>query len=389
MQQRRLFHNPSSKSKLSYVVIGCAIIGSFIYWSSFVGHTPANTGNVPPMEELRGKPYIEEKAPAVKKNAAGDHNNGYIRIDSHHVIGNAVDDNLPQNGASDASDSSDASPSTDDGDAMKISQTEAHDSDLDPALEENKKDSTGNESALFDKFKCSFREYKPHRYYPVDDLSEKFLSDAEYIRGELPFVINPRNKDDTSSMPKKLCTDTSEWENVLADHRPFSDGQNPSFVSLASDAYNTGNGARPRIDRSTIEPLVQIYGAESIDNLFLGLLLFGDSQCRWNMTAGELERNKFSPLQEAPSKRSMVMILNENLDPIGRAVLELEHDATWGETRKKYGVKAKADGQGFERSIVELDDARLFFHNGRLHVLYRNGPSFGYTSKYGHDYVWL
>jgi hypothetical protein len=31
---------------------------------------------------------------------------------------------------------------------------------------------------------------------------------------------------------------------------------------------------------------------------------------------------------------------------------------------------------------VELDDARLFFHEGKLHVLYRNGPSFGYDSKY-------
>ena len=303
----------------------------------------ANNGSVPPMEGLEVTPYIEEKAPAVEKNTAGGHHNGYIRTDSH-VIDNAVnvDGDLPQNRA---------------------------------------------KSAPFDKFKCSFREYKPHRYYPVHDLSEKFLSDAEYIRGELPFVINPRNKDDTSSMPKKLCTDTSEWENLQADHRPFSDGQNPSFVSLALDGNDAAHP--PRIDRSTIEPLVQIYGAESIDSLYLGLLLFGDSQCRWNMTADELESNHFSPLQEAPSKRSMVMILNEKLDPIGRAVLELEHDARWGDSRKKYGVKAKADGQGFERSIVELDDARLFFHNGRLHVLYRNGPSFGYTSKYGHDYVWL
>lgn len=244
------------------------------------------------------------------------------------------------------------------------------------------------ESAPYDEFKCSFREYKPHRYYPVDDLTEKFLSDAEYIRGELPFVINPRTSDpdggkadDSSSYPKKLCADTSEWEQVLPNHRPFSDGQNPSFVSLAHDAYGKVSD-QPRIERITIQPLAEIYGEEALENLYLGLLLFGDSQCRWNMTKEELEGSKYSPLQKAPSKRTLVVILNEHLDPIGRAVLELEHDAPWGDKRNKHGVKKQIDGNGYDTSIVELDDARLFFHNGRLHVLYRNGPSFGYESKF-------
>jgi hypothetical protein len=238
-------------------------------------------------------------------------------------------------------------------------------------------------SKPFDEFKCSFREYKPHRYYPLDDLSEKFLSDSEYIRGELPFVINPHTKDAERSMPKKLCTDTSEWEDIQEGYRPFSDGQNPSFISLAHNFLNveTGNGSDPNIDR-TASTLVKLYGSEEMKKMFLGLLLFGDSQCRWNMTPDELDKSRFSPLQKAPSKRSMVMVLNENLDPIGRAILQLEHDASWGTTRKKYGIKRTADGNDFQRSIVELDDARLFFHEGKLHVLYRNGPSFGYDSKY-------
>jgi hypothetical protein len=100
------------------------------------------------------------------------------------------------------------------------------------------------------------------------------------------------------------------------------------------------------------------------------------------MTKEELEGSKYSPLQKAPSKRTLVVILNEHLDPIGRAVLELEHDAPWGDKRNKHGVKKQIDGNGYDTSIVELDDARLFFHNGRLHVLYRNGPSFGYESKF-------
>lgn len=242
-------------------------------------------------------------------------------------------------------------------------------------------------SSPHDSFKCSFREYKPHRYYPVDDLSEPFLADAEYIRGKLPFIINP--PEESSSMPQKICTDPSEWEDVLPDHRPFSDGQNPSFVSLAKDAYGlkTSDQNNARIELDSIRPIVDLYGEENLDNLYLGLLLFGDSQCRWNMSVDELEDNKFSPLQKAPSKRSLVMILNKNMEPIGRAVLRLEHDADWGDKRKKYPKKTNAGGDGFESSIVELDDARLFFHGGRLHVLYRNGPSFGYESKLSSEKV--
>lgn len=245
------------------------------------------------------------------------------------------------------------------------------------------------QSAPFDEFKCSFRKYKPHRYYPVDDISEKFLSDAEYIRGKLPYLINPRigtegdsdSESKQSDAPKKICTDTSDWEHIEDGFRPFTDGQNPSFISLSHDFFKVGkqNWNDPSVDQTAIT-LNQIYGPERMDKLYLGLLLFGDSQCRWNMSDEELKQNRFSPLQKAPEKRSMVMILNENLDPIGRAVLKLERDAPWGK-KKKFGVKQKADGTGYETSTVELDDARLFFHDGRLHVLYRNGPAFGYDSK--------
>jgi len=240
-----------------------------------------------------------------------------------------------------------------------------------------------SKSKPFDDFKCSFREYKPHRYYPLDDLSEKFLSDAEYIRGKLPFIINPRSKDVVGGdMPKKICVDTSEWESVEEGYRPFSDGQNPSFVSLAHNVFsaNDENGSDSKVD-STVNSLVELYGSEEMKNMYLGLLLFGDSQCRWDMSEEELKKSKFSPLQKPPEKRSMVIILNESFDPIGRAVLQLERDAVWGTKRKKYGKQRTSDGNGFERSIVELDDARLFFHEGKLHVLYRNGPSFGYESE--------
>ncbi len=139
-----------------------------------------------------------------------------------------------------------------------------------------------------------------------------------------------------------------------------------------------------RFDTNSMKPLSDIYGQENIDEMFLGLLLFGDSQCRFGMSKEELEEHHFSPLDSAPQKRSMMLILDKKLKTVGEAVLELELDEKWGERRKKYHKKPKANGDGFERSIVELDDARLFFHGGKLHVLYRNGPSFGYDSKFAY-----
>jgi hypothetical protein len=234
---------------------------------------------------------------------------------------------------------------------------------------------------------CSFRTYKPNRYYPIHDLHESFLADSEYIRGKLPFVLNQEatrshsNQDILNVKPHKLCIDTSSWEQVIPGHRPFSDGQNPSFISLD----------KPKMDSNTLSLIKQLYGKDVKDK-FMGLLLFGDSQCRWNMTTEELDEYQFSPLQSAPSKRTMVLVLDHDLQPLGEAVLELELDANWGEKRKRYKRQQHdSDGLSFKRTIVEMDDARLFFHNDQLHVLYRNGPSYGYESKciYIYDYIYL
>jgi len=214
--------------------------------------------------------------------------------------------------------------------------------------------------------KCSFREYQPAHYYFLDaTLSEQpeFLTKTQYIRGKLPFVINP------DLDPKKLCIDTSEWEDMESDRRPFSDGQNPSVVSLQSG----------RIDKVHISPFVDAFGEDELNDMYLGLLLFGDSQCRWNLTDDELNKMSFSPLQEPPSKRSMVLILDKSMNAMNVSVLQLEHDAKWGEKKLKF--PAKKDGNGFERSIVELDDARIFIHEGKPHVLYRNGPAYGYEKQ--------
>ena len=248
---------------------------------------------------------------------------------------------------------------------------------------------------------CSFRTYKENRYYKVDAKDkESFLSNAEYIRGQYPFVLNPRSQftSDPTLIPKKLCLDTSSWEDVNDGYWPFSDGQNPSVISLASNVYDlphppstTNNSIKDRIDHSSyLQPLKDIYddnGQNSkhengnLEGLYLGLLLFGDSQCRWNLSKDELEEKRFSPLDNPPEKRSMVVIFDSDMNAINSSVLNLVLDANWGTKRKKLSMRKNSDGT-FEKRIVELDDARIFFYNSQLHVLYRNGPMFGYDSKF-------
>lgn len=207
---------------------------------------------------------------------------------------------------------------------------------------------------------CSFRNYPLHRYYNVslpDTHLLPFLWQAKYIRGHIPFVINPPNV-------RKLCVTTSHWESIEPPRRAFSDGQNPSIVSLKPDM---------RLDPRTLEPFARVYG-DRLADMYIASLLFGDSQCRWNMTQKDLQTYQFSSLTEPPSKRTLILLLDSQLKLMNRVTLTLERDADWGTTKRKIAP-------GPTRSIVEFDDLRFFFYNRTIHVLYRNGPVFGYDRQ--------
>jgi len=254
--------------------------------------------------------------------------------------------------------------------------------------------------------KCSFRVYDPPRHYNLNldgslENQPTFLSEAKYIRGMLPIVINPGKEG-----LKKVCMDTSEWEPMDSKNNqrwPFSDGQNPSFVSLRDDPHAMGDGGgnkiRQRIDSSALMGLAEIYGADALQSMYIGLVLFGDSQCRWNMTPEQLREQGFSTWQKAPSVRTMIVIMDSERNIVGKAVVELVQDSIWGTKRKKVPRKMRVDGVAndssctregkendrcFGRSIQQLDDPRFFFHGGSLHVLFRNGPSFGYEAQVQH-----
>lgn len=247
------------------------------------------------------------------------------------------------------------------------------------------------------KEKCAFRTYPPYRYYnltaPLAELPT-FLSEAEYIRGRLPFVINAHDVSATSAAAattstRKICIDTSEWDKIEPNHLPFSDGQNPSIVSLSSRNFH----------KEYIAPLTKLYGTDdgegdddsngSLENMFLGLLLVGNAECNWKMSAEDIEAYHFSTHKEAQTHRAVVVLLNEQMQTVYQTTLLLEHDAPWGKIRPSPAKPLHNDGEGggsgrpmrYERSMIHFGDPRFFFHNGQIHVLYRQGSKFGYSDQ--------
>ena len=281
--------------------------------------------------------------------------------------------------------------------------------------------------------KCAFRSYPKSRLYGLHDKSQpNFLSsDATYIRGELPVILNPLEKDDMSmsgndidssssgsssnieqSTPVKPCFDTTSWETLLdqstkTNRLPFTDGHNPSIVSLASNPYeqaannnNINNHQHVRLDPKHISPLTSAFPSYPLNNLFLAVTIFGNGQCKFGLSEQEVIDYNFSAYNDPPDgKRTIIAVmtpptsLEENdteqqqhgpFQILGQTTLLLERDVKYG-TKNQRGkfieAQSNPQGGGYTRIHQEFDDPRFFFHEGRLWVLYRNGPLFGYQDQ--------
>jgi hypothetical protein len=108
--------------------------------------------------------------------------------------------------------------------------------------------------------KCSFRSYPSKRLYGLSSTTQPdFLSKAAYIRGQWPIILNPyMQNDETTISVSKVCIDTTSWEDLTHNsggkndgriRLPFTDGHNPSVVSLSSNPYNSNN-KHTRLDPS-------------------------------------------------------------------------------------------------------------------------------------------
>ena len=122
--------------------------------------------------------------------------------------------------------------------------------------------------------KCSFRNYPSNRLYGLskEESTPNFLTQAAYIRGIPPDIINPIERDNTiilpgdgiknviqQSSPTKVCLDTSSWENRIdkdgKERLPFTDGHNPSIVSLSSNPYINSETATSQQRHSRLDPI--------------------------------------------------------------------------------------------------------------------------------------
>ena len=285
--------------------------------------------------------------------------------------------------------------------------------------------------------KCAFRSYPKSRLYGLHSKPRpSFLSsDATYIRGELPVLLNPIENDNTpiignngrgdnssnsiqQSTPVKPCFDTTSWENLLdkftnTNRLPFTDGHNPSIVSLASNPYNhhhhhhhhqqqqshQNNHQHLRLDPQHVSAITSTIPHQyTLDNLFLGVTIFGNGQCKFGLTDEEVVNYNFSGHADVPGgKRTIIAVMTtptpmsllddeEQPQPfqiLAQTTLLLERDVKYG-TKKRQGkfiAPESNDKGGYTRMHQEFDDPRFFFHLGRIWILYRNGPLFGYQDQ--------
>ena len=254
--------------------------------------------------------------------------------------------------------------------------------------------------------KCAFRSYPSNRMYGLSSKTQpNFLSSAAYIRGQWPIIINPNENDNKilsnhgqsyiqQTSPMKVCHDTSSWEHLVdkdgKERLPFTDGHNPSVVSLAPNPYisksnddveDSNSPQHIRLDHEHLGPLKSAFPLQSLDSLYLGVAIFGGGQCKFGFTKEQIDEYNFS-LYDEPlgGKRAVISVLDLN-NMLGQTTLLLEKDAKYGKNRRAIQPEKSASGDGFARIHQEFDDPRLFFHLGRVWVLYRNGPLFGYTDQ--------
>ena len=243
--------------------------------------------------------------------------------------------------------------------------------------------------------KCAFRSYPPNRLYGLFSKNQpSFLSDATYIRGQHPIIINPLDSDDESiTPPTKVCMDTTSWEKTVdkdgVERLPFTDGHNPSVISLSSNPYGTDeNNPHSRLDPKYLQPIASAFPSYSLDSLYLGISIFGNGQCKFGLTPDEVNSYRFSTYDDPPNgKRAVIAILSPPNPTDGHApfqtmtqsTLLLERDSKYGTNRR--ALQPQKTDPGYARMHQEFDDPRLFFFDGRLWVLYRNGPLFGYNEQ--------
>jgi hypothetical protein len=265
---------------------------------------------------------------------------------------------------------------------------------------------------------CRFRRYAHHRYYHLqrsspppppaaatasssltDHPQPDFLTRAEYIHGDWPILLQEHEA------PVKLCVNQSAWfhpprtttsttavittttTNTAPDKPapattttttvvwPFADGTNPSLLHLS----------RLRAQAPAVAKLI---GSAHPDTEYIVTVCMTNSQCTWKDVAPPPDTptnqatSTLAPMIDLPdltqtqpdTVRTMLQLLNGQLEHIVETTIYLQRDAAWG---KRY----PDPNNPTTMHLPSLDDARLFVYNGQVYVSYREGPSFGYDAQ--------
>ena len=226
------------------------------------------------------------------------------------------------------------------------------------------------------------RIYPQMKYYQLNKSTSQLPSflttDAVYIRGQAPFILHPKFK-------SKICIDSSSWETKEEDRLPFSDGQNPSILSLSSYPHlphandeDKSNKSSPRISNSITFTFAKLLKEtnQTIESMFASVLYVGAAQCGYSMSPAEKKLYHVSSLDKPPaSERALFLLLNKRFDTEFQTPIMLERDQpTWGKVTFR-------NSNLNDRTMEKLDDPRLFVHNNDLWILYRSGRAFGYEQQ--------
>lgn len=204
---------------------------------------------------------------------------------------------------------------------------------------------------------CAFRHYPPRRYYGLTSREQPaFLSEAEYIYGELPSVLS------TSFEMEKLCVNQSEWLTKEDTGRlPFADGTNPSIL---------------HVERLKDTPHYDDLLTQGVT--YIATICMTNSQCQWNDTDEEVEEYNLSKRDKPNTVLTALLFLNEHFSVIRETTIAMQRDAVWGNRK----LRPEPDGNGgFVTTVRALDDARLFVYMGKVWVSYRDGKAFGYDKQ--------
>lgn len=226
------------------------------------------------------------------------------------------------------------------------------------SLDTNHPDLASSSSSEQQSF-CNFRRYPPHRYYKLEEALD-FLVNDEYIYGEWPIQLDPKT-------PRlKFCVDQSEWLPTTTNQRvwPFADGTNPSILSLQR-IRDHGAGA-------FADQVVQQFGSSSA---WISTICMTNSQCTWKDEDSWRSTYDLPDLSQTNPNtvRTLLQVYNQDFSQrLGEQTIYLLRDAKWG---KKH---TKVD-QSWQ--LPALDDARLFLHDSKVYVSFREGPGFGYENQ--------